>query len=347
MTKTIKQKRITSRDVAARAGVSQSTVSRVLGSEEASSFISEETAQRVKEAAQEMGYSPNPIARALRGEKTNLIGLIVREIADPFFADLIEVLSFRFRREGLNMILGHVHSDADEGMQIARVLDSRQCDGMIFLGDLRDDMKYIKAIMNEGHPAITMCRGSQIESIPSINCNNAAGMNMLIDHLMAYGHKHLAFVDGGYIGDLYERQKTFLKLKERFPDMKLSLIQAEKNNFEGGYKAMQMLMKEPALPTAVMAADDSMAVGILHSAREAGINVPQQMSVTGFDDIDLAKYAIPALTTVQQPLEEMADEAYKMISKLIDKKPLHKAEMYMKLEPKLVVRESTSIAITK
>lgn len=335
------QKRVTAKDIAALAGVSQSTVSRVLGSEEKSSLISEETALRIKKIAKREGYSPNPIARALRGEKTNLIGLIVREIADPFFAGVIEELSSGFRQLGYNVILGHVHSDPAQAMQITRVLDSRQCDGMIFLGDLNDDMKLMNLILEENHPAVTMCRGTPAEHIPSINCNNVSGTWMLIHHLLGLGHKEFAFIDGGSIGDIRERRMTFSQLEDQYPDLSLTIIKAETNTFEGGYKAMRTLLEGPNLPTAIMAADDSMAVGVLYAINDAGLHVPEHISVAGFDDIELSHYTIPALTTIKQPVKEMAREAIDMLIRLIDKQPLTDLEMNVSLEPSLIIRKST------
>jgi len=336
------QKRVTGKDIAVLAGVSQSTVSRVLSSSNTPSLISEGTALRIREIAKNKGYSPNPIARALRGERTNLIGLIVREIADPFFAGIIEELSSGFRQIGYHVILGHVHSDPAEALQITRVLDSRQCDGMIFLGDLNDDMKYINVIIDEKHPAVTMCRGNPEEHIPSVNCNNESGTRMLIDHLLGLGHKNIAFIDGGSIGDLRERRITFSQLENQFSDLSLTLIKAERNNFEGGFKAMQSLLESADLPTAIMAADDGMAVGVLSAIKDAGLNVPGQISVTGFDDIELSRYLIPALTTIRQPIEKMAKEAINLLIKLINKQQLSDSELNVSLEPDLILRDSTS-----
>lgn len=341
MDKKSNQKRVTGKDIAAMAGVSQSTVSRVLSSEETSSLISEETAMRIRKIAKNMGYSPNPIARALRGEKTNLIGLIVREIADPFFAGVIEELNFAFRQEGFNVILGHVHSDPAEGRQITRILDSRQCDGMVFLGDLNDDMKYINEIREEGHPAITMCRGNEEEKIPFVNCNNKQGTKMLIEHLIALGHKNIAFIDGGSIGDIRERRETFINLEEKYPEITWSTIQAERNDYQGGCKAMNILLQKAQRPTGVLAADDGMAVGVLKAISDAGLSIPQDISVAGFDDIELSRYTIPALTTVRQPIEEMAKIAVEMLIKMIDNHPLSGPEQFVSLEPKLIIREST------
>jgi len=343
-----KQKRkspgkITSKDVAELAGVSQSTVSRVLGSnEDAKGFISDETTKRVKQAAKELGYSPNPIARALRGQPTNLIGLVVREIADPFFAELIEVLSIQIRNLGLNAVLGHAHSDPSQALKMAHVLDSRQCDGVIFIGDFRDDEKAIKSIMMENRPVVALCRGRSLYTLPTINVNNSIGIKMLIDHLISLGHTSFVFIDGGWFGDIHERRSFFLSEMAKYEgEFEYSWLQASDNSAKGGYQAMHEVSKMSQKPTAVMASDDGMAIGLLKAASDLGIYVPEDISVTGFDDIGSAAFTIPGLTTVKQPLEEMSKLALDHLLKLINMEAVPVHLEFTQITPKLIIRGST------
>lgn len=339
-------RRVTSRDVAELAGVSQSTVSRVLSSNEDNGFISKDTADRVKAAANQLGYSPNPIARALRGEKTNLIGLVVREIADPFFAGLIEAISAEARKLGLNVVLGHVHSDPNEGLQLTRVLDSRQCDGVVFLGDLRDDRAVIQTIVREQHPVVALCRGKKDGDLPIVNCDNKVGIELLINYLVSNGHKQIAFVDGGWFGDIKERREVFLTYKKEYRmGENFKWIQAEENNFDGGYRAMQSLLGLSQKPTAVMAADDAMAIGILKAIHDGNFRVPEDISVTGFDDIPLARYTIPSLTTVRQPIEKMAMRALEIIMHQINFPDNQDKGIFELMAPELVIRNSTAKAM--
>jgi len=339
------KRRITGKDIAELAGVSQSTVSRVLSSSESSPLISEETANRVKEIAEKEGYLPNPIARALRGEKTNLIGLVVREISDPFFAGIIEQISFALRQHSYSVILGYLDSQAEDGMQkITRILDSRQCDGMIFLGDLNDGMKNVQEVINEGHPAVTLCWGKQSDEIPSVNCNNERGVKLLIDHLVELGHKEFVFIDGGFIGDIRERRSMIEHYSKENTNLSFSIVRTESNSFEGGYKAMRGLIDKMNIPSAVLGADDSLAIGILSAIYEAGLDVPKMISVTGFDDIELSRFTTPPLTTIRQPIEEMANKAVETLINLINKNELTKEELSISCAPKLIIRESTGPA---
>ena len=333
------KKRVTSKDVAAMAGVSQSTVSRVLSNSD-TGLISEETARRVREAAAQLGYSPHPIARALRGQPIGLIGLVVREIADPFFAEMIEILSVRVREQGFTMVLGHVRSDPQEGLHMARVLGFSHSDGFIFLGDLKNDEQAIQTLLNEKQPVVGLCRGARTVMVPTVNCNNDLGMRMLITHLRDLGHCRLAFVDGGWIGDIRARRETFLRLGEEVGS-KYAWMMAESNNPSGGYQAMKQLLALVPRPTAVLASDDSTAIGVLKAIYDEGLRVPEDISVTGFDDIDIARYTTPALTTIRQPLDEMARQSLQLLIEQISGNKTPEEKLFNEFDPELVVREST------
>jgi LacI family transcriptional regulator, repressor for deo operon, udp, cdd, tsx, nupC, and nupG len=338
--------RVTSKDVAALAGVSQSTVSRVLGSSKANGFISEETASKVRMAAEQLGYSPHPIARALRGERTNLLSLIVREIADPFFARMIELLSAETRKLGLSMVLGYARSDPKEVLTMTQVFDFRQYDGMIFLGDLRNDQDVLQKIRNNQIPAVALCRGKKVIPFPTVNCDNTAGINMMVDYVIGLGHRRLAFIDGGWFGDNLERREAFLAYKDTHAtDAVFNWVQADINDFDGGYKSMQNLLHMYPRPTAILTADDSLAIGALKAAMDNHIRVPEEISITGFDDIELASYTCPSLTTIRQPLEAMINKALEILVAQINGEAIT-SQNIITMDPELIVRASTT-GITK
>ena len=339
-----KQSRITSKDVASLAGVSQSTVSRVLNPK-GDSIISEDTAQRVREAAQQLGYSPNPLARALRGDNTNLIGLAVREIGDPFFASLIEILNEQAKEQDYNVVLGHVHSDPSETLKLTRILDMRHVDGLIFIGDSRNDEMALQTVVQENLHAIALCRGRKAASIPTVNCDNEAGMYLLMDHLYDLGHRHMMFIDGGWVGDIRERRVAFLNYPNQ-EELSLNWIQSEVNDAGGGYRIMQEILKMVPRPSAVLAADDIMAIGALKAAHDAGLRVPDDISITGFDDITLGQFTCPALTTVHQPIDLISSKAIQLLVDLIEGQVTPEEEMLVEIMPELTIRESTGPAPT-
>lgn len=339
---------MTSKDVAALANVSQSTVSRVLNPGSNQFMIGDDTSRRVREAADQLGYSPNPIARALRGEKTNMVGLIVREITDPFFAGLIEIINSEARQFGLNVVLGYAHSDPDAGFQMVRALDSRQVDGVIFLGDLKDDKDVLKSLLDEHHPLIALCRGRKITGLPTINCDNRLGLRKLVEHLLDLGHRAITFVDGGWFGDILERREEFLRIKNIKPECyQFSTIQAEDDDFRGGFGVADELLKLKPNPTAVIGSSDTLAIGLINALAKKGIRVPNDISVVGFDDIAISKYIQPSLTTIRQPIEAMAQKAIELMVKQIGGNELAEEELFIEMIPQLVIRESTSRSRTE
>ena len=349
MVSVIKERRLRTKGVTAQhvgklAGVSQSTVSRVLSGHQ-NGMISEETRQRVIEVAASLGYSPNPIASALRGKRTYLLGLIIREIADPFFAGLIATLSTQARTMGYHIVLGHAHSDPEEALEMSSVLETRHCDGVILLGDLKDDENFIQKMLTGNLPIVALCRGIPAAQIPTVDCNNFLGMKLLIDHLVSLGHYRLAFINAGWLGDICERLTAFKKITSELGiQIPEEYIQSEPNDSEGGYRAMQRLLACSPTPTAVCASDDVMALGALKALQDAGKQVPGDISLAGFDDIDLARFVTPRLTTMRQPIEEMSSQALDFLMNLIAHKNLDIVSTYIQSTPELIIRESTGPA---
>jgi LacI family transcriptional regulator len=340
--------KVTSKDVAALANVSQSTVSRVLNPGSNQLMIGDETSRRVREAAKELGYSPNPIARALRGEKTNMVGLIVREITDPFFAGLIEIINSEAGQSRLNVVLGYAHSDPDAGVQMVRALDSRQVDGVIFLGDLKEDKDVLKSLLDEHLPLIALCRGRKITGLPTINCDNKLGIRKLVEHLLDLGHRTITFVDGGWFGDIIERREEFLRIKDIKPECyQFSWIQAQDDDYRGGFGVVDELLKLNPKPTAVIGSSDTLAIGLINALAKKGIHVPDDISVVGFDDITISKYIQPSLTTIRQPIEAMAKKAVELLVKQIEGNELAEEELFIEMIPQLVIRGSTSSSKVK
>jgi DNA-binding LacI/PurR family transcriptional regulator len=334
----------TARDVARLAGVSQSTVSRVLNNT-GTDLIGPTTIQRVRDAATQLGYSPHPLARALRGKHTQLIGLIVREIDDPFFAKFISILSVQARELGYQIVLGHAQSDPSQALQMTAVLETRHCDGLLLLGDLRGDGFATEAILKTNRAVVALCRGQSRSPIPTVNSDNVAGTKLILEHLYGLGHRRLAFISGGWLGDLRERQEAYRAfLESHHLPCPAEYVQSEVNSLDGGYRALQRLFELPTPPTAVLAADDVMAIGALKAAADHGLRVPGDLSLTGFDDIEMARFTRPSLTTVRQPVELMSRRATQWLIALIRSEDAPEGDWAAPILPELVVRASTGRA---
>jgi LacI family transcriptional regulator len=330
----------TAKDVARLAGVSQSTVSRILNGDR-SHFFSEKTRSRVLRIASDLGYSPNPIARALRGKHLNLIGVIVREISDPFFAALISEITVQARELGFLVVLGHAHSDPDEALEMSSIFDTRHTDGAVILGDLKNDQAAIKKILAGKRAVVAMCRGVSSAEVTTINSDNRAGIEALLGLLLRYGHRRIAFIDGGWLGDIQERKNRFIEvLEENGIQLEPDWVVTEANTAEGGYRAAQRLLACPSRPTAILASDDLMAIGALKGLQDGGVRVPEEVSLAGFDGLELTRFVSPALTTVRQPVEEMSRTALQLLIDQIEGRSTNEHRLIC-LKPELISRAST------
>jgi DNA-binding LacI/PurR family transcriptional regulator len=335
---------VTMRDVASATGVSQSTVSRVLSGAPTAVPIAAKTRDRVLAAARDLGYRPNPLARGLRGMRTMLLGVIVRDITDPFFAGAIEAGSIEASQRGYNIVLGHAHGRADEAIALWRVLEARHCDAILLLGDMSDQPRLIDDLRGAHVPVVALWQGSRSDGIPSVSVDNRAGIVAVIDHLRALGHRRIGFAAGRSLGDIQEREEAYVEyLTQLGEPPRDGYRQHARNDPPGGGEALAAMLELPEPPTAVIAATDVLAIGVLHEAYERGMRVPDDLSVTGFDDIPLAAFTVPALTTVRMPVREMVAAAVRMV---IDDDPVAGARTQQAarvLEPSLVVRSSAGV----
>jgi DNA-binding LacI/PurR family transcriptional regulator len=331
---------LTMQDIARASGVSQSTVSRVLNDVVTTVPIAEETRQRVLEAASRLGYRPNPLARGLRGAKTMLLGIIVREISDPFFAHAVESVSLRARKRNYNVVLGSAHSAADEAIELRAVLETRHCDAIILLGDMRDQPRMLDDLAASPVPVVALWQGNALAGVDTVNVDNRVGIDVAISHLVGLGHRRFGFIGEGQHGDVRARLTAFV---ERLTALGMpprdAHIMPAVNDPAAGANAFRTLASSADPPTAVMAATDHIAIGALHAAHALGIAIPEQVSVVGFDDIPFAAYSAPPLTTVHNPIAEMANLA---VDLAIDRTSAETADHV--LVPSFTVRSTTGPA---
>jgi len=335
--------RVTVRHVASAVGVSASTVSRALGGGPGSELISEETRRKVRDVARQLGYSPSPIAKALRGGRSNLIGLILREISDPFFARLSQELITCARDAGYQIVLGYAHGDPEKALNVGSVLDTRHIDGAVVMGDLTHNEQVLTTLLSTIPAAVGLCRGASLQGLFTVNSDNVAGIEALLTHVFDLGHRRIASLDGGLIGDIRERRQAFLNgARRRELIVPAEYVQDAADSLAGGYQSMRRLLTLSQRPTAVIASDDMIAIGAIKAALDAGLRVPQDVSITGFDDIELAQYSYPSLTTVRQPTRRMVEQTLSSLLTLIAGQRLPDTESVVRIPPKLIVRQSTA-----
>lgn len=339
---TVKSSPPTMRDIATATGVSQSTVSRVLSGAPTAVPIAPETSERVRAAAKSLGYRPNPLARGLRGMKTMLLGVIVRDITDPFFGAAVEAVSIEASRRGYNVVLGHAHGRADEAVKLWAVLEARHCDAILLLGDLRDRPELIEDLQETHEPVVALWHGSHTTGIPTVNVDNAVGMTAMLEHLYALGHREIAFAGRRKLGDIREREEAYIAfLERRGIAPRPEYLQDAGNDFQGGVDALDRLVDQVEPPTAVVASTDVIAIGMLHAAHRRGLRIPQDLSVAGFDDIPFAAVSVPALTTVRMPTRAMVESAVDLAIKAREDTLEPGTNLHPVFEPALVTRAST------
>lgn len=332
---------ITALDVARAAGVSQSTVSRVLNKKTAG-FISTATQDRVLAAARDLGYMPNPLAQALRRGKTHLIGIVLREIDDPVFSLLASHLSIRLRSLGYHLILINAQSDPREALEMKDVLDTRHADGLIIMGDLLNGQDELQQVVSMNRAVVSLFRKPFAGIGSVVTVDNERGIELALGHLFDLGHEAIGFLGYDWLDDTELRREAFERIMmSAGKTIDPRWVQVGKGGIDGGYETMKAMFTLPVRPTAVVACDDLTAIGAMSAATDMGIDVPRALSIVGFDDIYLARCVRPRLTTVRMPVEEISAEVCRLLIGFIDSKKKPQTRIH-RIAPELVVRESTA-----
>jgi len=321
------------KDIARAADVSPSTVSRALNDHPS---ISSETKARVRRLAQEMGYTPSLLARSLVTKDTATIGLVITHASDPFLARLVAGVEDAAQSNGYSVFLSSSYRDAGREQRVIRSFYERRASGIIVAGS-QIDAGYLQ--LRERFPlpiVLTNCRTYPY----SVSTDNQSGARQAVEHLVQLGHRRVAYGANQHSyrtnrGRLAGYQ-AILGQREIPPEEEL-VIEGE-GTLAGGAQVGQQLLALSSPPTAVFCFNDMAAMGVLHALERAGLETPRDCSVVGFDDLELASYFCPPLTTVRQPSYQIGQRAMRMLLKLIQGESDVEAEI---LPAELVIRETT------
>lgn len=326
---------VTIDEIAQRANVSRSTVSRALNN---SGLISQETRTRIWQIANDLGYVPNDVAQCLSRSRSNTIGMVITHPANPFMWQVIEGVDLAAHTLGLSLILSTARNEGEREYSMIQAFQRRRVDGIIvssshmnaFCASPSPKLDIPVILINEPFPS---------QPFHSVSIDDIAGARLAVEHLVGLGHRRIGYLSSADRPRSCERRfsayRAVMNDAGLAPMPPLSTGEALLSDFETGFSLAEAVAGSAF--TAVFCYNDRIAIGLLAGLRKRGLAVPDDLSVIGFDDVDEAAYAIPALTTVRQPMQQMGRCAVEMLASLLNDEEAENVQ----LDCELVVRDST------
>jgi len=328
-------KRVNIQEVAKLAGVSPSTVSRALNNHPG---ISEKTRQKIIEVAKKLNYKPNYRGQILTTKSTKNIGLLITDITNPFFPELVRGAEERASEAGYTILLGNTSESEEKETNYLDFFSRGPVDGVIISAS-RISNEHIINLAEEGLPIVVINRMLEHPKISYVSTDMEKGGYLATKHLIKLGHSRIAFINGPKLSEAAERRLSGYKraLTESKIRYNPNLISFNTPVADSGYKEAIKLLCAKNPPSAIFTYNDLMAFGVIKAAKELGIKIPEELSIIGFDDIFFSNFTDPPLTTVRQPKEELGENAVELLLKLMKGE-----KQSLLLEPELILRNTTS-----
>lgn len=322
------------------AGVSTATVSRTLKSPE---LVTEHTREKVMKAVQQAGYRPNWLATSVKTGRSNSIVVLVPNLVNPFFMRIIEGIEQGAQEKGYSVLLGDTQGKASREHEYASMVLTNRADGLIQL-DHSFPFSANDAALAEKVPMVSVCERIEGDRrYPFIELDNYAAGRALTHHLISYGHSRFGIIAGQRSSQIHHDRLAGIKsvLKEEGIDFADTMVVGGSYRIETGIEGIQQLFDRdvPVPPTAVFCFNDDIAIGALYELKRRGLRVPQDVSITGFDNVKVSAYMDPPLTTVDQPAYEMGRRAVDVLAQLINRQPLQRTREILPFQ--LLERGST------
>jgi DNA-binding LacI/PurR family transcriptional regulator len=326
------------RDVAKQAGVSISTVSRVVSG---SANVEKSTRDRVLKVIEDTGYRPNLNARSLRSRSGQLVGLALPKIVHDTFSTIIHHAEKEANRMGYGLIIGNTNDDPERERAFIQDLLARHVDAIIF-SRVSDASHLPDRVRERGLPIVVIDRGIEHDTIPSIETDNYGAGKMVANMFLQGGHRRIATVTGPQNVKLVrDRDRGFLETLEKGGVTVAPEYHVESNfEYDGGVLAGKQLLELDTLPTAIWAQSDMIAVGLLKVFQAAGVRVPDDVSLVGMDNVPVSKMVTPALTSVDQSFEEFCRRAFYIIHAQLEDPTYQPPETLVQIPSSIVIRES-------
>jgi len=304
-------------DIAKHVGVSAGTVSRALSRPEK---VLPATRKRIEQAAAALGYVPNTVARTLKTQRSSKILVTVPDIANPFFAQILQGAEEAAQAADYAVLLGDTQHQPDREERYAQMLPRNEADGLIVLGHrLPPTAQEIVRQLGATAPVVNGSEFDPALGIPSVHIDNAAAARTAMEHLYGLGHERIAVVGGPPDNPLHQQRLEGARIAARARGRlrQLTIVPGD-FSVESGYAAAKQLLGQAAAPTAAFCFSDQMALGMLAACRDLGIRVPEDFSIVGFDDLASSRYLNPPLTTISQPMREIGMRAVKLLLAIIE-----------------------------
>jgi DNA-binding LacI/PurR family transcriptional regulator len=329
------------KDIARLAGVSHCTVSRALHH---SPLINAKTAERIREIARRSGYVPNAVARSLVSRSTRTVGVVVTTIADPFIGEVVEGIESTANANGYSVILANSQADPELEIKVVDSFSQRRVDGILVTAS-RVGALHSKHLAGTNVPIVLINnqgrnnRGGDFAY--SVGIDNVAASREIMTHLIKLGHRRIAYIGDrmGYHSDTERLSGYRAMLKAVRVKLDSDLVIRGDGRPEQGAEATELLLRLPDPPSAIFCYNDMTALGALRAAAAHGLRVPYDLSIAGFDDLFVASYSSPPLTTIRQPKQEMGRQAMSILLQLLAGED---PESRILLPGELVVRASTA-----
>jgi LacI family transcriptional regulator len=321
--------------VARRAKVSTATVSRVLNN---ASVVKTATRNRVMKAIEELRYHPNLHARSLAGGKSRTLGVIVSNLENPFFFDIYKSIETGAHARGYEVVMANTDYRAEQLVTSVRLMIGRRVAGLAAIVS-EVDPKLIEELTESRIPVVFYDVGAPRKNITNIRVNYSRGIEKVVSYLHSLGHRKLGFIGHhALLGPINERMKAVLDAVGRIPSLEVRTA-ADADTLEGGRQATRALLSSGYEPTAIICVNDITAVGALHELRSRGLRIPEDVSVTGFDNVKLSEFCYPALTTVHIPRDRVGQIVCETLLPTVARNGASDPEIV--IEPEFVLRDST------
>jgi len=323
------------KDVAAQAGVSTATVSRAMSQPDK---VADKTRERVLKAVKSCGYKMNTSARQFRRQRTETVLVVVPDIGNPFFSNIIKGIETCAAQHNYRVVLGETGTGASEAQSYAGYMHQQHADGAILLS-AEGAENYITH--SSDTPVVMACEYLPKFPCPTVRIDNARAAQDATSHLLELGHRRIAFINGPTPSPLSkDRLKGYRRaLKSAEIAIEKELIVVGDYSPESGYRCTRQLLAMATPPTAIFTSSDPMAIGAMRAAGECGQKIPRDLSLVGFDDIRFAEFTTPSLTTIHQPREQIGSTAMEQLLQLLQGKKPRQDSL---LAHELKVRESTA-----